>query len=143
MAVGSDSQVSRDPFDELRWLDYGQRLSRGARPGLRPRQTGDPPGADLLSRAWLGGRRALGQKIGQLVPGARADLLVLDREVPTLAGVPDDRLLDALVFQQPTGAVRHVMAGGRWVVTERRHAAEAAILDDYRRAMASVVPQLG
>jgi formimidoylglutamate deiminase len=142
IAVGSDSQVSRDPFDELRWLDYGQRLYRGARPGLRPRKASDPPGADLLSRAWLGGRRALGQKIGQLVPGARADLLVLDPMVPALAGVPDDRLLDALIFQQPADAVRDVLAGGRWVVTDRRHVAEAAILDDFRRAMASLVPQL-
>ncbi len=143
MAIGSDSQVSRDPFAELRWLDYGQRLSRGGRPGLRPRKAGDPPGVDLLSRAWLGGRRALGQKVGQLVPGARADLLVLDRDVPALAGVPDDRLLDALVFQQPTGAVRDVMAGGRWVVADHRHAEEAAIGQAYRQAMAHLVPQLG
>jgi formimidoylglutamate deiminase len=143
MAIGSDSQVSRDPFAELRWLDYGQRLYRGGRPGLRPHKAGDPAGAGLLSRAWLGGRRALGQKVGQLVPGARADLLVLDRAVPALAGVPDDRLLDALIFQQPTGAVRDVMAGGHWVVRQRRHWAEDAILRDYRTAMASLVPQLG
>jgi formimidoylglutamate deiminase len=142
LAVGSDSQVCRDPFAELRELDLGQRLRHGRRPGLVPASAGARPGTDLLTRAWLGSRRALGQKVGQLVPGARADLLVLDREAPALAGVPDDRLLDALVFQQPTGAVRHVMAGGCWVVADRRHAAEDRILRDYRRAMADLLPQL-
>jgi formimidoylglutamate deiminase len=143
MAVGSDSQICRDPFAELRWLDYGQRLSHGNRPGLSPQRDGDSPGRDLLNRAWMGGRRALGQKVGQLVPGARADLLVLDREVSALAGVPDERLLDALVFQQPTGAVRDIMAGGRWVVQDRRHAQEEQILRDYRKSMADLATQLG
>ncbi|MBK1670253.1 formimidoylglutamate deiminase [Rhodovibrio sodomensis] len=143
MAVGSDSQLCRDPFAELGWLDHGQRLRQGSRPGLRPQRPGDGPGADLLSRAGLGGRRALGQKVGQLVPGARADLLVLDRAVPALAGVPDDRLLDALLVQQPSAAVRDVMAGGQWRVEDRRHAAEHAILQDYRAAMAQLLPQLG
>jgi formimidoylglutamate deiminase len=143
IAVGSDSQVSRDPFAELRWLDHGQRLRHHGRPGLVPHRPGDGPGADLLTRAWLGGRRALGQKVGQLVPGARADLVVLDREVPALAGLPDDRLLDALLFQQPIGAVRDVMAGGSWVVQQHRHWAEDRIVRDYRTAMADLLAQLG
>jgi formimidoylglutamate deiminase len=143
MAIGSDSQVGRDPFAELCWLDYGQRLRHGGRPGLPRQQPGRWPGADLLSRAWLGGRRALGQKVGQLVPGARADLVVLDRDVPALTGIPDDRLLDALLFTQPCAAVRDVIAGGRFVVEQGRHIAEDAIRRGYRQAMAELAGQLG
>ena len=143
MAIGSDSQVGRDPFAELRWLDYGQRLRHGARPGLPRQQPGTSPGADLLTRAWLGGRRALGQKVGQLVPGARADLVVLDRDVPALTGIPDDRLLDAVLFTQPSAAVRDVIAGGRFVVEQGRHVAEDAIRRGYRQAMADLAGQLG
>ena len=143
MAVGSDSQVGRDPFAELRWLDYGQRLRHGHRPGLPPQRAGTSPGADLLTRAWLGGRRALGQKVGQLVPGARADLVVLDRDGAALTGIPDDRLLDALVFTQPLAVVRDVIAGGRFVVEDGRHVAEDAIRHGYRQAMAELAQQLG
>ncbi|MBK1698091.1 formimidoylglutamate deiminase [Rhodovibrio salinarum] len=143
LAIGSDSQVCRDAFAELRALDHSQRLRHGRRPGITPRQGQEGPGADLLTRAGLGGRNALGQKVGQLVPGARADLLVLDPEVAALAGVPDERLLDALLFQQPTGAVRDVMVGGRWVVQARQHHAEERILSDYRTVMAELMPQLG
>jgi len=143
IAVGSDSQVCRDPLAELRWLDHGQRLRHEARPGLCPRRAGGGPGADLLTHAWLGGRRALGQKVGQLVPGARADMVVLDPDAPGLAGVPADRLLDALVMQQPMRAVRDVMTGGSWAVSQYRHRAEDKILQDYRTAMAALIPQLG
>jgi formimidoylglutamate deiminase len=110
---------------------------------LPARRGGHGPGADLLTRAGLAGRRALGQKVGQLVPGARADLVVLDRDAPALAGVPDARLLDALLVQQPLHAVRDVMTGGHWVVQGHRHRAEDGVRQAYRTAMAELVGHLG
>lgn len=130
--IGSDSHVSQSPLEELRLLEYGQRLRdrrrnvlRGAAPGV---------GAELYRGALAGGAKALGRPIGQLAPGCRADLLVLDPETPALIGLEGDRLLDALVFAGNVNPVRDVAVGGRWVVREGRHAAEGRALQDFAAA---------
>ncbi|HLI13991.1 MAG TPA: formimidoylglutamate deiminase [Alphaproteobacteria bacterium] len=131
--IGSDSNVVSDPAEELRWLDYGQRLARKRRSlGLAP--PGRSIGADLWRRAATGGAQALGQDIGAIAPGRQADFIVLDGEHPALAGRSDDRVLDSFVFTGARGAVRDVMVGGRWVIRDGHHPDETAIAGAYRRA---------
>jgi len=139
--VGSDSHVSVSPVEELRWLEYGQRLvteTRNVAAGSPHASTG----RSLLVRAFEGGSRALGLRAGALAEGMRADLLVLDPEHPTLVGREDDELLDAWVFSGNTSSVRHVMVGGRWVVRDGRHAREEEALARYREVAARLVRQL-
>jgi formimidoylglutamate deiminase len=96
--IGSDSHVSLSPIEELRWLEYGQRLTQRRR-GLLSGGAADPSvGSALYRGALAGGARALGRPIGSLAPGRRADLVVLNGDCPTLLGRADVLLLDGLIF---------------------------------------------
>ena len=136
LSLGSDSQVSRDAVEELRWLEYGQRLhlrrrNVAAAPGLRQPSTA----AWLFEAAVAGGARAAGEPLWGLTPGARADALVADVRADGLSGIPAARLLDALVFAGPTRPWRDVLVAGRWVIRDGRHADGEGIAGRFGGAM--------
>jgi formimidoylglutamate deiminase len=125
LSIGSDSHVTRDWREELRLLEYGQRLLLRRRNIAAAPQLRSPSSATrLFDRCLAGGAAAAGLANWGLQKGARADLLVVDTEDESLLGVPDEQLLDALVFSSPSRPWRDVMVAGRWVVNNRRHAAE-------------------
>ena len=132
--IGSDSHISISPVEELRWFEYGQRLVKRRRNVLRAEADGHI-GACLYRAALAGGAQAMGRRIGRLEDGARADLVVLDPDSPLLAGMAGDMLLDALVFSGNVSAVRDVMVGGDWAVTEGRHPKQAEIAETYRKTL--------
>ncbi|HXA70325.1 MAG TPA: formimidoylglutamate deiminase [Stellaceae bacterium] len=132
--IGSDSHVSLSPIEELRWLEYGQRL-RERRRALATAGRSESTGLALWQAAVAGGAQALGRRTGALAPRHRADLLVLDPNAASLYRRERDALIDSFVFASETTAVRDVMVGGRWVVRERRHAAEHRIAANFRRAL--------
>lgn len=123
LGIGSDSHVSVSVAEELRWLEYGQRLRDQKRNRL---QRGDQPmvGRTLYDAALAGGAQALGQPVGALEVGRRADWLVLDGDDPYLATAKGDALLGRWLFAGGERQVRDVMVGGRWVVRDGRHADE-------------------
>ena len=126
--IGSDSNVSISPIEELRWLEYGQRLH------LRKR--GITASGEALYRTALdGGTRALGRQVGAIEVGRRADIVVLDGDHPALAGRDCDGVLDAFVFSGNVSPVRDVMVGGAWVVRDAAHRDESAITENFRRTM--------
>jgi formimidoylglutamate deiminase len=132
--IGSDSHVSISPVEELRWLEYGQRLVSLRR--LVAASAQQPHcGARLWRDAQAGGAQALGRRIGRLAKGYRADLIRLDGAHPILAGRSGDGLLDALVFSGNANLVRDVMVGGRWLVQGGRHLRRDAIAEAYRGAI--------
>ena len=137
--IGSDSHISVSPIEELRWLEYGQRLRHLRRNLLVEQAENASVGASLLRRALDGGAQALGRPIGRLAEGSRADLLVLDPENPSLYGRSSDDLLDALIFAGNTNPVRDVMVGGKWVVEAGRHAHEDAVFARYKAAVTELV----
>lgn len=114
-AIGSDSNVSISPVEELRWLEYGQRLAAQRRI-IAAIGTGASCGESLYAGAARGGARACGFRTGALEPGARADLLVLEPE-PFGDSAPDE-ILDRYVFATDRAAPRDVMVGGRWRVRD-------------------------
>jgi formimidoylglutamate deiminase len=126
LCIGSDSQASVNPAEELRWLEYQQRLKRRRRAVLAS-DTESHTGARLWREAARCGAQALGQNTGALAVGARADWLVLDADHPSLAGAHDDGVLDRLVFAGGSAAIRDVMVAGRWVVRAGHHQAEDAV----------------
>jgi len=132
--VGSDSQVSVSPVEELRWLEYVQRLTRQRRAVLAG-AAGGSVGAALYGGALEGGARACGRPLGALERGRRADLVVLDGDHPALLGRAGDALLDAYVFAGNESPVSEVMVGGRWLVRGGRHLGEEEILARYRAAI--------
>ena len=136
--IGSDSHVSQSPVEELRWLEYGQRLvhqRRNIAVSTHPARQQRDVGQYLWQTALRGGAQAAGRKVGALAEGLRADLLVLDGSHPNLDGVADADVLGRFLFCGNDNLVRDVLCGGRWVVEGGRHVAQDAIAQRYREAM--------
>jgi len=132
--IGSDSHVSQSPVEELRWLEYGQRLLHQRRNvAINPQQR--DVGQYLWQAALRGGAQAAGRKVGALDVGLRADLLVLDDSHPNLADARDEEVLGRFLFCGNDNLVRDVLCGGRWVVQAGRHVAQDAIAQRYRNAV--------
>jgi formimidoylglutamate deiminase len=123
LCIGSDSQSTVNPAEELRWLEYQQRLRKKRRAVLATNQESHV-GSRLWRDAAQHGAEAIGQPAGRIEVGRRADWLVLDAGHPSLAGASMDSALDHLLFAGADAAIRDVMVAGRWVIKERRHAAE-------------------
>ncbi|GGA52046.1 formimidoylglutamate deiminase [Dyella nitratireducens] len=134
LGIGSDSHISISPVEELRWLEYGQRLSTRHR-NVAARHAGESVGETLWRAALKGGALAADLPIGSLTPAQRADFIVLDSESPLLAARDARSAMDSFLFAGNTPLVRHVMAGGRWVVRDFHHRDEARIASRYRAAM--------
>ena len=119
IAIGSDSHISINPFEELRWLEYGQRLVSQSRNVASLRES--HVGSELFSRVHEGGALASGQSAVGIETGAPADIVVLNDEDPMLAGHNDDSRLDALVFSGYPLPVERVMVDGKWCVVDAAH----------------------
>ena len=138
MAIGSDSHVVRNWPEELRWLEYGQRLA------LRKRNVAANPGrqdataARLFDAALSAGGPAAGQTRWGLVVGARADALVLDTQAPGQRGIPHEHQLDALVFAAGEPALKEVLVAGQVAMRDGRHTNEQAIASRFEAAMADL-----
>ncbi|MEH6436981.1 formimidoylglutamate deiminase [Massilia sp. DD77] len=132
--VGSDSHVSQSPVEELRWLEYGQRLVHQRR-NIAVKGEQRDVGEFLWQAALRGGAAAAGRRVGALEEGRRADLLVLDGGHPNLDGVLDADVLGRFLFCGNDNLVRDVLCGGRWVVQGGRHMAQDAIAQRYRQAV--------
>jgi formimidoylglutamate deiminase len=112
LCLGTDSNVRLDMLEELRWLEFAQRLrseSRGvfadAAGRLAPR---------LLESATRCGAAALGVDAGAIEPGRHADFVAIDLEHPSLAGCTAETLLAALILGSGGECVREVCVGGTW-----------------------------
>lgn len=124
MGIGSDSHVSLSVVEELRWLEYGQRL-RDQRRNRLYRNDQPMVGRTLYDAALAGGAQALGQPVGELAVGKRADWLVLDGQDPYIAMAEGDGVLNRWLFAGGDRQVRDVMVNGQWVVRQGHHADEA------------------
>jgi formimidoylglutamate deiminase len=135
--IGSDSHVSHSPVEELRWLEYGQRLARQQR-NVAVNDGCRDVGAFLWRQALRGGAQASGRAVGRLAPGRRADLLILDSAHPNLDGVDSGEVLGRFLFCGNDNLVRDVLAGGEWVVRGGRHVDQEAIAQRYTAAVSEL-----
>ena len=133
-AIGTDSHVGTAPREELRQLEFSQRLrslSRSvAADGASPH-----PGRALLDAVLRGGARAAGAPLGAIAPGTRCDLVELDDAHPTLVPHEGDALLDAWVFSGQSSPVRTTVVAGEVLVRDGRHRARDAVAARFRAAM--------
>ena len=116
ISLGTDSNARISAIEEMRWLEYGQRLRGELRGALT-----DPGGevaATTLDAATSGGAAALGLGAGRIAPGEWADLAAVDLTVSSLSGVPAGGLLDAIVFGAGNGAIAGTFVGGKWRPTD-------------------------
>jgi formimidoylglutamate deiminase len=116
LSLGTDSNARISLLEEIRWLEYGQRLRCETRGALRDAAGQVAP--TILHAATQGGARALGVQAGRIAKGTWADLAVIDLDHSSLAGCDAEHLLEAIVFGSDNEAVLGTFVGGRW--RERR-----------------------
>jgi formimidoylglutamate deiminase len=139
--IGSDSHISIDAREELRILEYGQRLTRQKRTVITDPEGGHC-GEFLWREAALGGAQALGQSIGEIAKGKRADLVVLDKSQPMFAGSAYSQLVDSFVFSGHTNPIHDVFVAGEWVVRAGKHKHEDVIRDRYCALVSDIASKL-
>jgi formimidoylglutamate deiminase len=131
--IGSDSNIRIALSEELRTLEYSQRLRDRGRAMLASQSAST--GRRLFDGAVRGGAQAAGRRSGIIAPGAWADLLALDTTCVDLAGRSGDTLLDSFIFAGDDRMVADVWSAGRHMVQNGRHIRREAILERYRRTM--------
>jgi formimidoylglutamate deiminase len=131
IAIGSDSNVSISPVEELRWLEYGQRLNQCAR-NLAAGAQQPHTGTRLVALALAGGRQAAGLDDTPM----DAALLHLDAAHVLLAERRPEEVLDSWIFAGNAALVRDVCVGGRHLVRAGQHVQREAIARRYRKALA-------
>ncbi|HAW46791.1 MAG TPA: formimidoylglutamate deiminase, partial [Roseovarius sp.] len=138
--VGSDSNVHIALFDELRTLEYSQRLRDRSRAALA--MQGVSTGRRLYDTALAGGAQAGGRNAGRIAKGALADLVALATDNEWLCNRTGDTALDTAIFGgHGAGCVTDVWSGGRHVVREGRHIRRDTICARFRAVMAELEAQ--
>jgi formiminoglutamate deiminase len=138
--VGSDSNVLISLTEELRTLEYSQRLRDVARNVMVVGE--GSVGDTLYTGAAKGGAQALGRGTGDISVGTLADLAAIDSTVPSLCALRQDQLLDGLVFASKDTVVTDVWSAGRHAVHAGRHVKRDEITAAYKVAMHSLMASL-
>lgn len=137
--IGSDSQITVDAAEDLRLLEYTQRLST-LRRNVAATEAQPHVATAMTLAAVAGGAAASGRPIRGLTAGQRADLVVLDGGHPLIAGLPAPSALDAHVFaSQRRSAIGTVIVGGRTVVHDGRHPRRETAAAAFVRARAALL----
>lgn len=133
-SIGSDSHISVSPVEELRWLEYSQRLSTRRR---NIASQADSPGTAqvLLQQIWASGAESCGAAIGRLETGAQADFITLDNNAAILAAARDDDVLDRFIFSGNRPLIDQVHVAGQRLVAEGRHRKREIIAQRYHRTL--------
>ena len=135
--LGSDSNVRISLTEELRTLEYSQRLRDMAR-NVMIHGKGSV-GHFLYTSAARGSAQALGRNAGDIGEGRLADLVAIDSTAPALCGLAQDQLLDGLVFAATDSVVTDVWSAGRHVVQGGRHGGRERIIANYRSAVTALL----
>jgi formimidoylglutamate deiminase len=139
--VGSDSNSSVSPVEELRWLEYGQRLitrSRNVAADAKQPSVGET----LLRGVAHGASTSTGVAMGRIAAGQRADWIVLDDRAPELAARDEANLADSWLFSGNRNLVRDVVVAGQHVVRDGRHVDEERIAACYRTCVQRLTASL-
>ena len=132
--VGSDSNIRISLSEELRTLEYSQRLRDRSRAAMAG-SSGASTGRTLFDGITCGGAQAAGRPSGCIEPGRHADLMSLDLSHPDLADRHGDAILDSYIFAGDDRMVSEVWAAGRHLVQSGRHIAREQIQKRYCRVM--------
>ena len=128
--VGSDSHISVSPVEELRWLEYGQRLVSRRR-NIASSMRSPSVGTTLLQGVLASSADSTGFAVD--------DRIVLDAEAPILSGAVDADLVDRWIFSGNANVVRDVDVAGVCVVEDGRHRERDAVAARYRRAIQALL----
>lgn len=139
-SIGSDSNVRISLAEELRTLEYSQRLKHRERAVLA---TDDKScGHVLLQGVAKGGASACGRNSGEIAIGKMADLFALDGDAPDLTSKQGDMLLDSFIFSGSSNMITDVWSAGRHMVRGGAHIYRDAITKNYKKTIQSLQQRL-
>ncbi|MFT5451191.1 MAG: formimidoylglutamate deiminase [Enterobacterales bacterium] len=136
--IGSDSHSSVSAIEELRLLEYGQRLKHQQRAILCDEVT-TSVGRTLFQGALAGGAQAIGHKTGKIAVGYQADWLVLDENNPSLFSKANDQILDAMIFSTNANPISSVYVAGKRLIDEGQHLLEEESLNAFRKVLMEIL----
>ena len=136
-AIGSDSHISISPIEELRWLEYAQRLQKQKRTILSNTEQSSV-GQNLWQQAAIGGAQSTSTNTGTLAVGKQADFIVLNQSQTRLFANNNQHLLDSIIFASQENVVKDVMVNGDWVVQNSEHAQEQSSADNFAKLLAKL-----
>ena len=139
--IWSDSNVNISLTEELRTLEYSQRL-RDQQRNVMVSASGSV-GESLYFGAAKGGAQALNREAGRIEVGALADLVAIDTTDLAICALSEQQLVDGLVFAAKDTVVTDLWSAGRHQVRDRRHVAEDKIIAEYRKAVTDLRQRLG
>ncbi|MGE0174140.1 MAG: formimidoylglutamate deiminase [Oligoflexales bacterium] len=135
IAVGTDSHVGINAFEELKWLDYVQRLMTRKR-NVLCKTAGDDSGALLFDKAWAGGNAALGTPSNDYFEkGKPFTCLLIDPNHPYLVERPRERLLSSMIYGGDPTLMVGTIVKGRRLCENLHHCEESAIRHEFEKTM--------
>jgi len=137
IGIGSDSNVSVDVAEELRLLEYGQRLNQQRR-NIGASVAGTSTGETLFQESLAGGSQALGQSVGFLTPGHRADFIILNNQHPILYGRTGSAIIDSWIFTGGRELISDVFVAGQHLVKNHYHINQESIQSRYHETIKSL-----
>lgn len=133
--IGTDSHIGLNPFEELRLLDYGQRLRSNNRQTFTLSPDAKSPGNAFCNMV-ISGRRAGGWHTTSLFEkGQPFDALIIDAHHPLIRVTSIDRLLDTIVYTSDTSFNLGTMINGEWTVKDQKHRFQREIADSFEKTM--------
>jgi formimidoylglutamate deiminase len=136
-SIGTDSHISLNPLEDLRWLDYAQRLV------THKRNAFDNPAHVLLSSALFAGRKAMDNhrttKFFEL--NSAFDAVVYDTKSPLLANPESTHLLPSIIFTCDSSNILGTLINGKWIVKNRQHTRRDAIMANYIKAVKNLITE--
>lgn len=134
-SIGTDSHVGLNPLEELRILDYGQRLISHKRTTFVTPESGDS-GFNALKMAWQSGRKAMGAPHEQFfAPGQAFDAVVFKATSPLIATAALRNLSNTLVYSADVSDVLGTIVAGKWISKEGISANREGIVADFVKVM--------
>ena len=130
-AIGSDSHIAINVSDELKTLEYGQRLTQYQRAVLTGENC-NSVGQYLYCKAAQDGAKAISQNVGSIEIGKRADLIVLNNQHPSLFNKSDSFILDAAIFASSQLPVKDVFVAGKQMIASGQHSLDETLLKNYQ-----------
>lgn len=137
LGIGTDSHIGTDAAQEIRLMEWAQRLTQRARNIAAP--PNGSTGRTLFDATLAGGAQALGRDSGAIASGNWADLVALDAEHPTLTGKSGDDILDSWIFAGDRSCVDRLWSAGRLTVKDGVHVDRDAVAARYRSVMARLL----
>ena len=134
IAIGSDSHISVSVIEELRLLEYGQRLIHQKR-NISVDDDEIHTGANLYRKALQGSVNVSGFDNGAIEIGKRADIIVLDEQSPLLQGGGKRNVIDQFIFSGNSTPIKEVFVAGRNVISNYKHQNEDQIVQRYKAVM--------